>query len=305
MGGRLDATNIVDPALSVITLIELEHTEFLGDTIAKIAGEKAGIIKPGRPVLVAAQKQGESPDAISVFRAKARETGSRLFYFPEIVEIRDLTLGREGTSWTLVRGEKEAHLSTAIPGAVQAANGSLAAIAVSLVFPEIPPEYAARGIADFTLPARFERLSLPSGAPPLVIDGAHTARSAEECAKTWEALYGKGGILLFGCAAGKDVVSMAKKLLPLFSVVIITRPGTFKKSEPEKIYAKFAFFAKDCAAGGAAPELLYLPETGEAIKKALALSRERGLPLLGAGSFYLAGEIRAAIKTPALFETEA
>jgi len=288
MGGRLDATNILDPLVSVITLIELEHTEYLGNTIAAIAGEKAGIIKPGRPLVLAEQ----TPEALEVFREQAFHKKSPLLYFPDCAEVNDVIINREGTSFTLVLKSQLANNGTLsglfvpIPGEVQAKNAGLAILAVKTAYPHIQEEVIREGLAHFSLPARFERIS---DKPPFIIDGAHTARSIELCLKTFTSLYGNGGILVFGCMEGKDVLSMAGLCVPFFSRVIITTPGTFKKSNPNEVYAAFVGEAGKLSKK---PEILFLPDTGEAIDKAVSLALETGLPILGTGSFYLAGEIR-------------
>ena len=296
MGGRLDATNILDPLVSVITLIELEHTEYLGNTIAAIAGEKAGIIKPGRPLVLAEQ----TPEALEVFREQAFHKKSPLLYFPDCAEVNDVSISRKGTSFTLVlkntlaNNETFSELFVPIPGEVQAKNAGIAVLAVKAAYPHIREEVIRKALAGFSLPARFERVS---DKPPFIIDGAHTARSVELCLKTFTSLYGNGGILVFGCVEGKDVLSMARLCIPAFSVVFITTPGTFKKSNPSEVYAAFA---RESVNYSKPPEVLFLPDTEEAIDKAVSLAMETGLPILGTGSFYLAGEIRKNYHTKSL-----
>jgi dihydrofolate synthase/folylpolyglutamate synthase len=283
MGGRLDSTNVVDPLVSVITLIELEHTAFLGDTIAAIAGEKAGIIKPGKPLVLAKQRE----EALEVFKKSAAEKNSPLVYFPETADVRVKKIHRGGTDFSLdfKNGAVPLELSIPVPGAIQAENAGLAITALKTAFPRIENETIRRGLENFRIPARFEMVFR---TPPVIIDGAHTPESAALCAETFCCLYGEGGILLFGCAADKNAGGMAKLLLPRFSRVIITTPGMFKASDPAGVFEAFA------AAGGRAKTLL-IRETGEAIRRALELGREQDLPILGAGSFYLASEIRAHI----------
>jgi dihydrofolate synthase/folylpolyglutamate synthase len=285
LGGRQDPTNIVDSAASLITVIELEHTEFLGNTLAKVAGEKAGIIKPGKPLILAEQ----SEEALGVFRKAAAELRSPLLYFPELAEIRDVSIREDGTDFSLAFKKdgffsEPLRLHTGIAGAVQALNAGLAIIALKTVYPSLDAETIRRGLRDFALPARFESLC-PKGKAPVIIDGAHTEKSVELCADTFTALYGDGGILIFGCAAGKNAGAMAAILKPRFSRIIITTPGGFKASDPGAVHELFA------RADGQA-ELLFMPETGKAIDYALEESLRTGLPLLGTGSFYLAGEIR-------------
>jgi dihydrofolate synthase/folylpolyglutamate synthase len=292
LGGRLDATNILDPLVSIITLIELEHTEYLGNTIAAIAGEKAGIVKPGKALILG--EQGD--EALEVFREHAARKKSPLIYFPDYAELQEIQVDRGGTSFTLLlKNRKEGEesfkkLFVPIPGEVQAKNAGLAVLAVKTAYPHIAENVIRDGLSGFTLPARFERIS---DTPPFVIDGAHTKRSVETCLKTFGSLYGEGGVLVFGCAAEKDVLSMAELCVSCFSRIVITKPGTFKKSKPEEIYAAFAVAAKKIKSP---PELLFFPETGEAIDKAFNMAIEQGLPILGTGSFYLAGEIRSKLK---------
>jgi dihydrofolate synthase/folylpolyglutamate synthase len=290
MGGRLDATNIVDPLASVITLIELEHTEYLGTTLAAIAREKAGIIKPGRPLILAEEEDA----ALAVFREQAAQKNSPLLYFPETAEVDDLEISKTGTGFTLrflQDGffDEPLRLFTPVPGMVQAKNAGLAVLAVKTAFPQVRAESVRRGLEQFTLPARFERIY---ENPELVIDGAHTPKSMEQCARTFCTLYGEGGILVFGCAAGKNAAAMADILAPHFSCIIITTPGTFKKSSPENIYEIFR------ERTGTKPELLLIKETVQGIRKALERGRAKSLPILGTGSFYLAAEIRQFIMSP-------
>jgi dihydrofolate synthase/folylpolyglutamate synthase len=294
MGGRLDATNIVDPLVSVITAIEKEHTEYLGNTIEAIAGEKAGIIKPGRPVAVMEQ---QSAKALEVFRQTALDRGSPLLYFPDYAEINHVKVRTGGTSFSLSftkPGVFPRPIAITLPmtGMIQAKNAGLAVLAAATAFPAIGESEVRTGLAGFSLPARFERLL---ERPPVIIDGAHTPASIALTADTFRSLYGDGGILLFGCAAGKDAQAMARLLVPCFSRIIITTPGSFKISFPEKVYQTFdderAEFEKHSA--GEKPVLSFIKETSEAIETAVHLAQEHSLPLLAAGSFYLAAEVRS------------
>jgi dihydrofolate synthase/folylpolyglutamate synthase len=285
MGGEQDPTNILDSAASLVTVIELEHTEFLGNTIAEVAGAKAGIIKPGKPLILA--EQGD--EALGTFRKTAAANHSPLLYFPEIAEIRNVSIREGGTDFTLAFKQagyfsEPLQLSVGVVGEVQALNAGLAVIALKTIYPSLDAKTIRRGLEDFALPARFENLR--PGAAPVIIDGAHTEKSVELCANTFTALYGSGGILIFGCAAGKNAGAMAAILTPRFSKIIITAPGYYKASDPKEVYELFA------RAGGRA-ELLFMPETAKAIDYALEEGLKTGLPVLGTGSFYLAGDIRA------------
>jgi len=285
MGGRLDCTNIVIPEASVITLIELEHTAILGSAIQEVAGEKAGIIKTGKPLLLGRQ----CTEALNVFKKRAAAKNSSLFYFPDIASVENLRLNPGGTDFTLVFKDKNymqhtlPELFIPIPGAVQAENAGLAIAALYTAFSGIDKKAIKSGLANVKIPARFEKASFGGGTNEqvFIIDGAHTPQSVSLCCETFCSLYGEGGILLFGCAADKNSAAMADVLLGHFSGIIITAPGNFKISNPEKVYAAFL-----------SDKTVFIKDTGEAIKLVINISREKKLPVLCTGSFYLASEVR-------------
>jgi dihydrofolate synthase/folylpolyglutamate synthase len=300
LGGRLDATNIVDPAVSVITVIEKEHTEYLGNTLEAIAAEKGGIIKPARPVVVAEQ----SGAALAVLEKIAAERGAPFFYLPRYVEITDLRIHRDGTDFFLTAGVPageagrslfESELFVPIPGRVQAGNAALAVLAALALEDRCGAyDFAAftmRGLRRVSLPGRFERLG---ENPVLISDGAHTPASVEQCAETFCSLYGEGGILLFGCAADKDAGTLAPILVRRFIRCIITTPGKFRASDPQGTYAAFT---KTAETAGIRTAISLIPDTPAAVREAFRLAKEMKLPVLGCGSFYLAAEIRKIIFT--------
>ncbi|MDR0501687.1 MAG: tetrahydrofolate synthase [Treponema sp.] len=292
MGGRLDSTNVLDPLVSVITLIELEHTAFLGNTIAAVAGEKAGIIKKDKPLILAEQCE----EALNVFKEKANEKNSLLFYLPETAEISDIKITAQGANFTLsFKKSLNYQLSIInspffipIPGKVQAYNAALAIAAAAAAFPQIKEKAIHEGLANLKIPARFEKIALSCEMPPFIIDGAHTPQSLEQCIETFCSLYGEGGVLLFGCAADKDMAAMAKIAAPRFAKIIITAPGTFKTSDPARVYENFLI-----QAGQAKTELIR--DTKTAVFRARDYSIDNNLPALGTGSFYLVSEIRKHI----------
>jgi len=322
MGGRLDSTNVLDPLVSVITIIELEHTAFLGSTLAAIAGEKAGIIKTGKPLVLAKQNE----EALGVFKKTAKEKNCPLLYFPEISEISNLKIHRDGTDFTFAfkaaalessAGSKAAQqpslsappfaplaLSIPIPGQAQAENAALAIAAVKTAFPQISEDAVRRGLANFSLPARFEKIAAQKEKiPPFIIDGAHTPESLSLTIETFCSLYGKGGILVFGCAADKDAAAMAKIAHEHFTKIIITTPGSFRASYPAQVYEAFA-----AQAGREKTQLVLNAQ--EAVRQAITFARtlnqrsrtgmeeeRENLPILGTGSFYLAAEIRKIMCT--------
>ena len=287
MGGRLDSTNVLDPAVSVITIIELEHTEFLGNTIAAVAEEKAGIIKQGKPLILAKQ----SEEALKIFTKKTAEKNSSLFYLPQTTELSNIKVTSRGTDFTLAFKTGQPLLSAPlplsipVPGKVQAENAALAVAAVKTAFPQISDDAIRRGLANFNIPGRFEKIEKQ---PPFVIDGAHTPGSLALCMETFCSLYGEGGVLVFGCAADKDSAAMAKIACPHFSKIFITTPGTFKISNPAAVYEAFADTA-------GREKTTLIVDTQEAVRQALDFARGKKLPVLGTGSFYLISEIRKFI----------
>jgi len=243
-----------------------------------VAGEKAGIIKPGKPLILARQ----NAEALDVFRKRAAEKNSPLWYFPDIATIENLNIHQSGTDFSLtLRAQLPLTLSIPIPGAVQAENAGLAAATLKTVFPGIGTHAIRHGLANVKLPARFEKIA---DNPPLIIDGAHTPESALFCAETFCTLYGEGGILLFGCAADKNAAAMADILLPRFSQIIITTPGVFRTSNPEKAYHAFS-----------SEKTMLIKDTRTAVQQALETARKQKLPILCTGSFYLVAEVRGCV----------
>jgi len=305
MGGRLDSTNVLDPLVSVITLIELEHTSILGDSITAIAGEKAGIIKAGKPLILAKQCE----EALAVFKKAAHEKNCSLIYFPKVVGLSEINITKQGTNFSLTLPTSYFLLPTSfslpIPGIVQAENAALSITAIKTAFPQIGDEVIRNGLANLNIPGRFEKIQ---NEPPFIIDGAHTPESFDLCVDTFCSLYGEGGVLLFGCAADKDAKAMAKIAAPHFSKIIVTTPGTFKISNPQQVFEAFVKIA-----GEEKTELVV--DTQEAVKRAVEFARisrggveplvrkargtlreeELKMPILGTGSFYLVAEIRKGI----------
>ena len=278
LGGRLDSTNVVSPEVCVITPIELEHTELLGDTIPKIASEKAGIIKPGIPVFTSATR----PEALQVFRDTAQRLQAPFFILDDEADLRDVHVGAEGTVFTAEYADKTLFpevLELRVPmiGRVQARNAALAALITRSLGVSIKDIH--QGLATACLRARFE---IVPGNPIIVLDGAHTPDSVQACASDFSTIFPNGGLLLFGCAKDKHPQALAKELARVFSQVIVTKPGTFKESDVQAIALGF----KDEGF-----KVTVKQDTEEGIQTALAEASATGLPLLVCGSFYLCAEM--------------
>jgi len=290
LGGRLDATNAQTPTASILTLIELEHTDILGDTLALIAGEKAGILKPGVPGWVAPQKL----EALEVFRRVARTKKAPLHVFDEEIEEFETEYSRTGTQVRLGLADGTL-LEVKIPllGRAQGLNAAVAAWVVhGLVTDGLvtlsPMDDLGDVIRTGLQAVQVQgRMQVVSEDPWIVVDGAHTIESVRLLARSWQDLGGPGGTLIFGAFEGKAIGSMAAILAPLFSRIIVTAPGTFRPSDPPALRQAFL----DAPGGPGVVEIAPDPAT------ALAWARAEG-PVLVCGSFYLAGEILAAFGPP-------
>jgi dihydrofolate synthase/folylpolyglutamate synthase len=183
LGGRLDATNVVMPAVSVITPIGWDHMDMLGDTLAKIAAEKAGIIKPGVPVVTMRQKS----EALDVISRVAAECGAPL----TIVEM----------PW-----QEE----TGLAGPHQRWNAAMAVAALRAAGLRFDEEVIACGLREVQWPARFQKVG------GCIIDGAHNIDAARVLAQTWsEQFPNEKAEVIFGAVAGKDTAAVLRELAPI------------------------------------------------------------------------------------------
>ncbi len=275
IGGRLDATNLVNPELCLITPIELEHTDVLGNTLPVIAREKAGIFKAGKPVFSAPQQ----PEVKGELEHAAARVGCSIMFLDEQMHSFQARCSKKGTDVRFrLRDEQEVSYTLALIGEVQGENAALAHLAVQTCLPSILPALG-EGFAAARLPGRMEVIRRD---PPVVIDGAHTPRSVKKVLDTFTALFGTDGVLLFAAAAGKKIAGMAEILAPAFKDVVITTPGSFRESNVAEVYRVF----KDQN-----QETTLVIDTGQALTQAQNLAGA-SRPLLITGSFYLAGTVR-------------
>jgi dihydrofolate synthase / folylpolyglutamate synthase len=190
MGGRLDATNVVTPLVSVITPIGFDHQKWLGDSISDIAGEKAGIIKRGVPVVGAPQKQ----EALVVIKAKAKERGSN---FIEVADPYDGPVG--------------------LPGAHQKWNAATALAALDAAKMVADKSVRERGLVAVRWPARFQRVG-----ENLVIDGAHNVPAAESLVATWREVFGeRKARLVFGALRDKNPAELLSVLRAIADEIVL------------------------------------------------------------------------------------
>jgi dihydrofolate synthase/folylpolyglutamate synthase len=278
LGGRLDATNVIDPVASLITSIELEHVEILGDTLAKIAGEKAGIIKPERPVFVSELKEELYP----VFQDKAAENSSPCFLLKDYFESYSLLPDPEVSLLSI--GERNGRMFNApisMPALVQGKNAALVYMCLRELTQRqllaIPSEAFKQGFQRAVLPGRMEVFN-----NRIVLDGAHTRESISQLITSLKQLFPqkKSPLVLFGSVEGKNSKAMAEELKEYFQAAIISTPGSFKKSNPEAVTKNFLEVKL--------PAKL-IPEPKEALKTCLESPADL---ILVCGSFYMVAEIR-------------
>ena len=313
LGGRLDSTNVLSPLACCITPIELEHTEFLGNTLEAIAAEKGGIIKPATPVFVAAQQ----PPVKAVFRRIAavqnapilfideQNMSTKLDYssaFSDAHEAHDAS-GAFGMQLELRAPQFSRPLTARLRllGEFQAQNAALAAVAVKSALPSISEDAIERGLSAAVLPGRFELVPPPrayAGIRALVLDGAHTVHSVAGTLKTFRALFAeRNAHLLFACAADKDMAHIARlfsgaasngksnhtKHAVTFTHLTLTKPGNAKQSNLASLCRAF---------DDAGLHYAYNEDYVAAIRDALAAAAKANAVLLVTGSFYLLAEVK-------------
>jgi dihydrofolate synthase/folylpolyglutamate synthase len=225
LGGRLDATNILTPVISVITNIDFDHENFLGHSLGEIAAEKAGILKKGVPVVLAAQR----PEAREVLLARANKLGCPIIETPLAYRIDDETLedGCVRARITEVSSGWSARLAPQLAGRFQlqnAVNAVAAARTLSVRGYRIPGNAIEQGIAAAVWPGRLEKLQ---SKPDIYADGAHNPGAARELAAFWEENFaGRKIFLLYGALRDKAVDEIAGVLFPHAVEVVFTEPRT-------------------------------------------------------------------------------
>lgn len=282
LGGRLDATNVVKPELCCIMPVELEHTEFLGNTVEKIAAEKAGIIKDGVPVVIACQRY---PAARDIFLKSAQNHKSKSIFVDSVIKSISYEYAKDGRMDVRVESpvfRRPLEMRLRLMGSEQARNAAAAALAVKTLFPDTDESLIEAGAGEAALPGRFERCEI-NGGVPLILDGAHTVNSIRLTVETFRSLYADSRkLLLFACAADKDVSEMAGIFSGVFDEVVITRPGSVRKSDLEAEKRAFA--------GAGIP--FTAEEDCRTAAAALFKNAAAGDAVLAAGSFYLVAEIK-------------
>jgi dihydrofolate synthase/folylpolyglutamate synthase len=284
LGGRLDATNVVDPVASAIVSIDFDHEVYLGRTLAAIAGEKAGILRAGRPTVLGPVAE----EARKVIEERARTIGARVV---DATRGATLVLGRPRgaagpplvdlrTPWGRYAGLKP------LPGAHQRGNLLVAVRLLEQAKGQGIPVDLRRvpgGVARTRWPGRLERVR---GEPALVLDGAHNPAGARALAAYLEDA--PPFVLLFGAMADKDVGGLARELFPRAAEIVLTRPRVSRAASPDEIARR---------ASPLADRAHREPSVARALRLArrLALAHGPDAQVVVAGSLYLVGAVKALL----------
>jgi len=284
MGGRLDATNVMDEkAVCVVTPISLEHTTVLGDTVEKIAAEKAAILRPGTMVVMAPQPY---PEAAAVIRGRAAELGTPLLDVGEACSVQRLGWDLTGQSFRLTGPGWSRELWLPLLGAHQLENAATAVAAIDALRSggvAVSEESIEDGLGRLSWPGRLEVLR---DKPLIVVDGAHNGDSARRLRQALRDYFSfDHAILVTGVSGDKTIGAMAEQLAPLTHLLIATRSQHPRAAEPEAVAAAFA-------AQGVASETC--PTVATALDRAQALAGRDDL-ICVVGSLFVVAEAREQV----------
>jgi dihydrofolate synthase/folylpolyglutamate synthase len=280
MGGRFDATNVIQPAISIITNVSMEHRDYLGNTLARIAREKAGIIKRRAPVVTAIkQKQAQAV----VLRTAAKKSA------PLYVLGKNFKVRRQGAGEFSYYGIENTwhNMHTPLLGHYQVENAALAIAACELLNKD-SAEISRKNIQDGLSKTRWPgRLEIVSDNPCVILDGAHNLIAARNLSKYLsENLAHRRITLVVGILDDKPYGAMLKSLLPVCSRVIVTRAKTERALAPQRLYA---------AAEKIISDVTMIPEVAAAARQAIETAGSDDVICI-AGSLYVVGEAKEAIE---------
>jgi dihydrofolate synthase / folylpolyglutamate synthase len=283
MGGRLDATNVTEPRVAVLTNVDLDHEEILGRTRALIAREKAGVVKPGRPVISAC----DDPEAREVIRERCREARADLLDLSEISpRVRHRQRDGRFVFDLNLNGDSFHGLVPALPGEFQVRNAAAAVAAAWKLRSEgyaISEPAISAGIRTARWPGR---LQVVQHQPLIVLDGAHNPAAARELATFVRQQFPQKRVrLVYASMRDKSIEQISAALFPLAADVFLTRTDVSRAAPPEEI------LARACSSGGRA---IIEPDPVEAVERACDASDDDDVVLV-AGSLYLVGAVQQAI----------
>jgi dihydrofolate synthase/folylpolyglutamate synthase len=277
MGGRFDATNVASGILSIITPIALDHAQYLGENLALIAREKAGVIKTGRPVVISSQ----APAAETVIRQHCLEMKSPLYR-----EGRDFsaTWNSDGLSYSGI-GWKLHALQPGIPGRYQAMNLAAALCAAELLDQQgftLAPDCVRTGVTETSWPGRME---LFAGPPRVLLDGAHNPAGAKALAEALADIPRKALILVTGVVGDKDAKGILEPLLPLADTVFAVCPPVPRGLTSGELAAYCRALGHQAVDAGS---------VANGLKTAFTTAHPDDL-ILVCGSLFVVGEARATL----------
>jgi len=283
LGGRLDATNVVVPEVSVITSISYDHTYLLGDTLTEIAGEKSGIIKVGIPVVSSPQEE----EARVVIEKVAQDHASQLIQVGRDILFEEITHSLEGQTfrvWLSEKSEKDSViLSIPLLGPHQMDNAATAYATLDVFNQKgykITQNDIFCGFKNVFWPGRFEIIRL---SPLVVLDCAHNRDSAYKLRLTLEEFFpGKGILLIFGASEDKDIQGMFIELMPLVKEMIFVKSFHPRAIEPSKLVDIVQPFGHPYQ---------IIEQISEALEKAAHLAGDN-LVVLVTGSIFVVAEAR-------------
>ncbi|MBI5945705.1 MAG: bifunctional folylpolyglutamate synthase/dihydrofolate synthase [Chloroflexi bacterium] len=288
LGGRLDATNIVTPTVSVITSLSYDHTAVLGDTLTLIAGEKAGIIKDGVPVVSSPQKD---ESLVVLERVAALKNSSFTLVGRDVkFELVETSLGGQwltvdGGRWTVNGPRSTVKLQIPLLGNHQIENAATAYTALKTSGIPISDEQIQKGFSQVQWRARFE---IARRDPPVIFDSAHNQDSFAKLSETLETYFpGKKVYLIFGASEDKNIPGMFEELKSKIQKIIVTRADHPRALEVEKIQQ---------LAEQAGVESEAVTPVKSALARALELSSKDGSIVLSAGSMFVTAEVMSAWK---------
>ena len=284
LGGRLDTTNVLQPLVCGISSIGLDHTEVLGDTIELIAGEKAGIIKPGVPVVTSPQK----PEALAVIREVAERNGSALTEVGRDIRWEEGEASLDGQAFTLETPKGVYRLETPLLGRYQVENAGVAVGLVESLIQsglEISEGHIQEGLRRVEWPCRMEVMQK---TPLLIVDGAHNPHSAGRIVEAVKDMFPERGVVLIvGVSGNKDLPGLVEELSQMESkAVIATRSRHPRAAAPERIAQTFASYTD---------RIYQTEDVSQALDMAFDIAGDGDL-ILTTGSLFVAAEVREVIK---------
>lgn len=288
MGGRLDATNIIHPVLSIISNISLEHREYLGNTIAQIAFEKGGIIKENTPVITGAKQKS----AISVLKDIAYKRSAPFHRMGEAFRVRR---GQDNTfSYFGIHNTEIKHLRTGLQGNHQIDNAAIALASCELLS-ELAPNLRIDKIKDSIENSHWPgRLEIVSENPFILLDGAHNIAAARNLSQFLSKSFKTSRIILIvGILSDKPYKEMLKSMLSVCTKVILTCPKNDRGLPPETLYSVAKGFVGDATT---------IDNVGDALKYAMGLASEKDVICI-AGSLYVVGEAKEHLEKKWLNKT--